>query len=161
MSAYTETMWSHADIKVPLENIKPMGDCVLVRVLPEEEVTASGIVLPQTGNDSSGLRIGEVIAAGPGDRLIHYWCLYYKCSSRDAMPAFDAYRLMNGKTPKCPNCGRDMEPSGLPARRRAPMHVKPGDRIWYRRVLANQQLINGELYQLIHEEAHIWAVLEN
>ncbi|MAG29135.1 co-chaperone GroES [bacterium] len=49
-------------------NIKPLGDRVIVKPLAEEEVTASGIVLPDTV-DKEKPEQGEVIAAGPGKRL--------------------------------------------------------------------------------------------
>lgn len=176
MSNYAETMFSHADIEVPLENIKPMGDCVLVRVLPEEEVTASGIMLPQTGKDSSELRIGEVVAAGPGDKLFVWVCntclkvwdwngpvkMSHKniAAWREAATSKSWYRLTTTKNPSpCKVCGEsNWLLNGIGHHE---MHVKPGDRIWYRRVLANQQMINGELYQLIHEEQHVVAILEN
>lgn len=49
-------------------NIKPLGDRVLVKPLKEEEVTASGIVLPETV-DKEKKAEGEVIAVGPGKLL--------------------------------------------------------------------------------------------
>lgn len=49
-------------------NIKPLSDHVLVKPLKEEEVTASGIVLPETV-DKEKKAEGEVIAVGPGKLL--------------------------------------------------------------------------------------------
>jgi chaperonin GroES len=49
-------------------NIKPLGDRVIVKPLAEEEVTASGIVLPDTV-DKEKPEQGEVMAIGPGKRL--------------------------------------------------------------------------------------------
>ena len=49
-------------------NIHPLGDRVIVKPLGDEEVTASGIVLPDTA-DKEKPEQGEVIAAGPGKRL--------------------------------------------------------------------------------------------
>jgi len=47
--------------------IQPLSDKVLVKPLDAEEVTASGIVLPQTVEEKP--MQGEVIAVGPGKRL--------------------------------------------------------------------------------------------
>lgn len=51
-----------------MKNIKPLGDRVIVKPLGQEEVTASGIVLPDT-IDKEKPEQGEVIAVGPGKRL--------------------------------------------------------------------------------------------
>lgn len=48
--------------------LKPLGDHVIVRALSKEEVTASGIILPQTMSKEQPER-GEVIAVGPGKLL--------------------------------------------------------------------------------------------
>jgi len=48
--------------------IKPLGDRVIVKPMAAEEVTASGIVLPETV-DKEKPEQGEVIAVGPGKRL--------------------------------------------------------------------------------------------
>ncbi|MGD9900009.1 MAG: co-chaperone GroES [Calditrichaceae bacterium] len=45
-------------------NIKPLFDRVLVKPLPEEEKTATGIIVPDTAKQKP-MR-GEVIAVGPG-----------------------------------------------------------------------------------------------
>ena len=49
-------------------NIKPLGDRVVVKQLKEEEVTASGIVLPDTV-DKEKKAEGEIVAVGPGKTL--------------------------------------------------------------------------------------------
>lgn len=49
-------------------NLQPVGDRVLVRPLTEEEVTASGIVLPDTV-DREKKAEGEVLAVGDGDEV--------------------------------------------------------------------------------------------
>ncbi|MFA6427865.1 MAG: co-chaperone GroES [Candidatus Magasanikbacteria bacterium] len=46
-------------------NIKPLGDRILVKPVKEEEVTKSGIVLPDTVDKEKKME-GEVIAVGPG-----------------------------------------------------------------------------------------------
>jgi chaperonin GroES len=49
-------------------NIKPLGDHILVKPVKAEEVTASGIVLPETV-DKEKKAEGEVVAVGPGKML--------------------------------------------------------------------------------------------
>ncbi|HJX40996.1 MAG TPA: co-chaperone GroES [Anaerolineales bacterium] len=46
--------------------IKPLADRLLVKPLEEEEVTPSGIVLPETAKEKP--QKGEVLAVGPGAR---------------------------------------------------------------------------------------------
>jgi chaperonin GroES len=47
-------------------NLKPLGDRVVVEPLEQEEVTASGLVLPETAKEKP--QKGTVVAAGPGAR---------------------------------------------------------------------------------------------
>ena len=44
--------------------LKPLGDRVVIRVLEQEEKTASGIFLPDTAEEKPSQ--GEVVAVGPG-----------------------------------------------------------------------------------------------
>ena len=48
--------------------IKPIGDRVLVKAIKEEEVTKSGIVLPDT-IDKEKKAEGEIIAIGQGEKV--------------------------------------------------------------------------------------------
>ena len=45
-------------------DLKPLGDRLIVEVLEEEEVTASGIVLPDTAKEKP--QRGKVLAVGKG-----------------------------------------------------------------------------------------------
>src|SRR5918912_1856958 len=45
-------------------NLRPLGDRVVVKPLEREEVTKSGIVLPDTATEKP--QQGEVLAVGPG-----------------------------------------------------------------------------------------------
>ena len=45
-------------------NLRPLGDRVVVKPLDREEVTKSGIVLPDTAKEKP--QQGEVLAVGPG-----------------------------------------------------------------------------------------------
>lgn len=49
-------------------NIQPLADRVVVKSLKEEEVTKSGIVLPDTVEKEKKTE-GEVVAVGPGKML--------------------------------------------------------------------------------------------
>ena len=49
-------------------SIRPLGDRVLVKPLKEEEVTKSGIVLPDTV-DKEKKAEGEIVALGQGEKL--------------------------------------------------------------------------------------------
>ena len=44
--------------------LKPLGDRLIVRAIEEEEMTASGIVLPETAKEKP--QRGEVLAVGDG-----------------------------------------------------------------------------------------------
>lgn len=48
--------------------VKPLGDRVLIKFKEKEEMTASGIVLPDTV-DKKEKAEGEVVAVGPGKLL--------------------------------------------------------------------------------------------
>ena len=47
-------------------NLKPLGDRLVIKPLEQEEVTPSGIVLPETAKEKP--QKGEVLAVGPGAR---------------------------------------------------------------------------------------------
>lgn len=49
-------------------NLRPLGNRVLVKQLEQEEVTASGIVLPDTVDKEKKAQ-GEVIALGDGEKV--------------------------------------------------------------------------------------------
>ena len=49
-------------------NLKPLGDRIVIKAIPQEEVTSSGIILPETVNKESQ-KEGEIIALGTGDKL--------------------------------------------------------------------------------------------
>lgn len=47
-------------------NMKPLGNRVVVEPIEEEEITAGGIVLPETAKEKP--QRGSILAVGPGDR---------------------------------------------------------------------------------------------
>jgi chaperonin GroES len=47
-------------------NLKPMGDRLVIEPIEQEELTASGLVLPETAKEKPTQ--GKVLAIGPGAR---------------------------------------------------------------------------------------------
>jgi chaperonin GroES len=47
-------------------NLKPLGDRLVIKPIEQEDVTSSGIFLPETAKEKP--QQGKVIAAGPGAR---------------------------------------------------------------------------------------------
>ncbi|GAP41703.1 co-chaperone GroES [Flexilinea flocculi] len=47
-------------------NLKPLGNRVVVEPIEEEDITAGGIVLPETAKEKP--QKGNVISVGPGER---------------------------------------------------------------------------------------------
>ena len=48
----------------PVTKLRPLGDRVVIQPTPREEMTKSGIVLPDTAKEKP--QEGKIIAAGPG-----------------------------------------------------------------------------------------------
>lgn len=143
----------HVGIWADLERLRPRGDCVVVRLIPEPEQHANLIWIPDVvrKGENSLPRIGEVVAVGLGDRLFTWFC---KCCIGGQRSTFHAPE-------PCPICGQnDFGPAEIDFITRHPMHVKPGDRVVFWRVLANQMIINEEIFQFVREESQILAVLE-
>jgi chaperonin GroES len=63
LSAHTNTIFQEEQMALSL---KPLGDRVVVEPIEQEEVTAGGIVLPETAKEKP--QQGVVLAAGPGGR---------------------------------------------------------------------------------------------
>ena len=53
-----------ATATAPKTKLRPLGDRVVVQPMPREEMTKSGIVLPDTAKEKP--QEGKIIAAGPG-----------------------------------------------------------------------------------------------
>jgi chaperonin GroES len=47
-------------------NLKPLGSRVVIEPIEQEDVTAGGIVLPETAKEKP--QRGKVLSTGPGDR---------------------------------------------------------------------------------------------
>ena len=55
-----------ASATVTATKLRPLGDRVVVKPTPREEMTKTGIVLPDTAKEKP--QEGRVLAVGPGDR---------------------------------------------------------------------------------------------
>ncbi|WP_017324775.1 co-chaperone GroES [Synechococcus sp. PCC 7336] len=53
-----------ASLSLSASTLKPLGDRVLLKVAPQEEKTAGGILLPDAAKEKP--QVGEVVAVGPG-----------------------------------------------------------------------------------------------
>lgn len=49
-------------------NLRPLGDRVIVKPLPKEETTKSGIILPDTVNKEARME-GQLVAIGSGEKV--------------------------------------------------------------------------------------------
>ncbi|MFZ1040971.1 MAG: co-chaperone GroES [Anaerolineales bacterium] len=49
--------------------LKPLGGRVIIEPIEQEEITAGGIILPETAKEKP--QEGKVLAVGPGDRNEH------------------------------------------------------------------------------------------
>ncbi len=53
---------------MPKVKIKPLGDRVVIKPLPEEEKTKTGIILPETAEKEKPEQ-GEIVAIGEGEKI--------------------------------------------------------------------------------------------
>ena len=78
--------------------LKPLGDRVVIRVLEQEEKTASGIILPGTG-DKEKPNLGEVVAVGKGEKLsdikVGEKVVYAKFSGTEVKDGEEKYLILN------------------------------------------------------------------
>lgn len=154
----------HPSVAAQLCDIQPLGDCVLVRRVDGKE-HAGLIVIPQgLRNPARGLRVGEVVAVGPGDKLLKIKCGL--CGLwREFIPGVRYKESHNGEhpVPRAPLPCRVCGSSNIEAtwtHGRADMNLKAGDQIVYSRTPANNVVIDGQEYVFLHEAQHIDAVLE-
>jgi co-chaperonin GroES (HSP10) len=122
-----------------IDQIHPRKDILLVRRIPDEEVLASGLIIPAMARDSkTGVRIGEVLKCGPGDTM--RWPLG---------------QVPNMKLPP----GSESRFVGHHFELTIPMECKPGDRVAYMRCPDNDVNIGGVDCVLLREEQHVLAIL--
>jgi chaperonin GroES len=116
------------------QDIRPLGDRVLVRDLPDQEKIDS-IWLPQGHARDNGLRFGVVVAIGKGDKWLD-------CGWPAGKPEPVLKALADGLE-------------------RLPMDVKPGDKILYDQRKEAEVFIDGERFTLIHQQQSIIGILES
>lgn len=79
-------------------NIRPIGERVLIKLVKVEEKTASGIILPGTG-DKEKPNLGEVVAVGKGEKLsdikVGEKVVYAKFSRTEIKDGEEKYLILN------------------------------------------------------------------
>ena len=79
-------------------NIRPIGKRVLVKLIKEEEKTASGIILPGAG-DKEKPNVGEVMAVGTGEDMpkieVGEKVIYAKYSGTEIKDGEEKYLVLN------------------------------------------------------------------
>lgn len=149
--------------------LRPMFDRLLVRDVPDAELSPGGIVLtaaPSLGGlgKTGRIRIGEVIACGKGDPWFN-WMEKGKVKIHSYPCPRCGGGFMRGGTswlakqaeesgdylrPWCPRCeGRGHSHVDL--------IVKPGDRIVYDRRKEAEIFIDGERFTLCHEQQAVYG----
>jgi co-chaperonin GroES (HSP10) len=133
--------------------------------LDDREEYGMIVIVPESSLRSDrGLRIGEVVAVGPGDKLLKLKC--GACGQwRVFIPGVRWAESHDGERPvsKAPlpcRCGSSKIGSTW-VHGRADMHLQVGDKIVYSRAPANNVMIEGQEYVFLHEAQHIEGVLEN
>lgn len=155
--------------------IKLLSDRALIRDLGDPTMYAGCIIIPETCRESraqqewGNLRIGEVLAVGPGDRWLETWVgedgsvgrkqLMGTCPLCEGCGRtyFDirAYKTLPGGDGKCGECdGAGKVPVCVPPQ------CKPGDRVLFSRRREAEFIINGDKYSLVNSEQSVVAVLE-
>jgi co-chaperonin GroES (HSP10) len=144
--------------------VKCLGDLVLVRpfdVAPDSIIVDPGTSMTKDGrwvqNRPQGNRLGTVVAAGKGDKMIGLYC--EDCAKTEMRIVVTDQRM---KRMTCACGGQKLTIShnghALPAR--AEMPVAIGDVVIFPRVPANELELNGEEYVFLHAEQHILGIVE-
>lgn len=151
------------------EDIRPVSDRVLVRDIRDPDKIGS-IWIPETaaerGLGKNGLlRMGEVVAVGPGDPYAKEWLERNNVTGQHQVmrKALGVCRTCNGYPYSyetltddpdiCPICHGD----GI---RRWPMQCKVGDTVVYDRRKEAELFIDGVRYTLLYELQSVLAILE-
>ena len=134
-------------IDVPPSRVRLLGDFILVLPKPEETYKNLIIIPPAHQKKDGGLLVGEVVKCGPGDRMMKRICR--RCGESKDNPI----SVSPGRC-KCGSCGWTQ---GREFRR--PVGVFPGDKVLYWRSPANEVVLQGNRYEILHEEQAVVAVL--
>ena len=161
-----------SNIECDIEHLEPLGDLVLVKQIPRDEglIAAPGRVQISDGRwvdaDPSGLRRGVVLAVGPGDPLVVLRCTACgKERKKIATPTY-THEMSIRSDVRMGVCACGHKLAEIVGREHRPMGVKVGDEVLYTRVPANNVRLNQQYsfsrdeYVFLHEEQHIFAVIE-
>lgn len=170
-------------MRTSISNLRLLGDQVIVKCLGTADRQGS-IWIPlsaqefrkihQSGGDY--LHRGEVLATGPGDKLVCFVCRDRDCRTATYRLADRLWKTSDKVTqvaanPKCRRCQGDTtrhQREGYPEKKRAEMPVKVGDIVLYERrreaILQPQRFpsldLEDENLIILLAEQHILAVLE-
>lgn len=162
------------------EDIRPIYDRVVIRDLGESDAEKCGSIwIPEVSRDKARLRIGLVVAVGPGDawtehgldaqgeprrRGVTIPC--YACNGtglRNGHTNWDS--LKDAECPACHGTGRKDQwfnpRSYRMEKARLPMMTKPGDRVLYDVRKDERFYVDGQTLYLVHEEQACIAILED
>lgn len=174
-------------MSIAVENIRLLGDQVLVRCLGTANMQGT-IHIPMSAQEARKihqdgedyLHRGEVLAVGPGDRLVYFWC--DNCGTQEQRLVDRLWKTADSvtqvsKVPKCRFCGfgthtlHDFNHTERTAAltSRAPLGCKVGDVILYERrrdaMLKSTRFpslgLEDEMLLILHDEQHVLAVLES
>ncbi len=177
-----------AHVSIDPKTIRLLGDRVLIQDLPEEEQSLDGavetekkvgsIIIPSTIEHAKGvgkqgkLRLGVVIAVGPGDATID---IVDKAARGIAWgdeirrrPITERCRCCDNGTVGWTNwdgschfvaCSECSGTGRVPIR--AEVQCRPGDRVIYEKRLSERMFIGGVPFFMVHSEQACWAVVEN
>jgi co-chaperonin GroES (HSP10) len=153
--------------------IRLISDRCLIRDLGDPERIGS-IIIPEAARDKARdewgvLRIGLVIAVGPGDRFIEVGIeTYPDCAPfvrRKLITTQCAFHAPKGgqwfdvreyELNQCPAClGTDRIPVTIPPQ------CSPGDKVLYSRRREAEFWVNGERLSVVNAEQSVLAVLED
>lgn len=95
-----------ATVSLSVSTVKPLADRVFVKISPQEEKTAGGILLPDTAKEKP--QVGEIVAVGPGKQndngsrtepevKVGDQVLYSKYAGTDIKLGNDDYVLLSEK----------------------------------------------------------------
>ncbi|MFA6428214.1 MAG: co-chaperone GroES [Candidatus Buchananbacteria bacterium] len=79
-------------------NLKPLGDRLIVKPLEQEEITAAGIVLPDSAKEKKAE--GEVLAVGNGEKIVKLQLkkgdkvLYGKYAGEEVKVGEEEYKIL-------------------------------------------------------------------
>lgn len=171
--AYADNDPFYRRVEADPATIRPYADCVLVRPIDDPTAPRSPIIPSAThmtkdgrwrSDRAKGNQYGEVVAVGPGDKLLVMYCR--ACFDGDSGCRVDPFatRLEGASSRTCRNCGGPLtlgaNGDGTAMIDRAEMHVKVGDVIIFPRVPANEIEVNGESMVFLREIQHVLAVVE-